>query len=78
MSAVHRPFDLSGLPPILQFFLVLFLVLALGRRDKLSGVLRLAAPTFVPLTTDAASRFAHELGTAYAEFVEAERRREEN
>lgn len=70
-----RSVDLSGLPPILQFFLVLFLVVALGRRAKLSGGLRLAPPAFVPLTSDAANRFAHEFGTAYAEFVEAEQRR---
>jgi hypothetical protein len=75
MSAVHRPFDLSGLPPILQFFLVLFLVLALGRRDKLSGGIRLGPPAFVPLAPDAARRFAHELGTAWADVVEAEQRR---
>ncbi len=77
MSAVHRPLDLSGLPPLLQLFLLLFVVLAVGRRVKLSGGLRLAPPTFVPLTTDAASRFAHEFGTAYAELVETEQRREE-
>ena len=76
MSPVHRPLDLSGLSPILQFLLLLFLVLAVGRRDKLSSGLRLAPPTFVPLALDAASRFARELGTAWAELVEAEQRSE--
>ncbi len=61
----------------MQFFLLLFVVLAVGRRVKLSGGLRLAPPAFVPLPTDAASRFAHEFGTAYAELVEAEQRSEE-
>jgi len=73
----HRPLDLSGLSPILQFFLLLFVVLAVGRRVKLSGGIRLAPPAFVPLPTDAASRFAHEFGTAYAELIEAEQRSEE-
>ena len=72
-----RSVDLSGLPPILQFFLVLFVMLAVGRRAKLSGGLRLAPPTFVPLASDAASQFARDLGTAYAELVETEQRREE-
>lgn len=67
-----RPVDLSGLSPILQLFLLLFVVLAVGRRAKLSGGLRLAPPTFVPLASDAASHFAHEFGTAYAELIEAE------
>jgi hypothetical protein len=71
----HRPLDLSGLSPLLQFFLLLFVVFAIGRRDKLSGSLRLAPPTFVPLPTDAASRFAHDFGTAYAELIEAEQHR---
>lgn len=72
-----RSVDLSGLSPILQFFLLLFVVLAVGRRVKLSGGLRLAPPAFVPLASDAAGRFAHEFGTAYAELIEAERRDEE-
>jgi hypothetical protein len=71
-----RSVDLSGLSPILQFFLLLLLVLAFGRRTKLIGGIRLAPPTFVPLSTDDASRFAHELGTAFAELVNGERRDE--
>ena len=71
MSAVHRPLDL---PPLLQLFLLLFVLFAVGRRGKLSGGIHLAPPAFVPLPTDAASRFAHEFGTAFAELMEAERR----
>lgn len=74
MSIVHRPPDLSGVSPLLQFFLLLFVVFAIGRRAKLSGGISLAPPAFVPLPTDAASRFAQEFGTAYAELVEAEPR----
>lgn len=77
MSPVHRPLDLSGLSPILQLFLFLFVVAAVRRRVKLSGGLSLAPPAFVPLASDAASRFAHQFGTAYAEFVEAEQRSDE-
>ena len=77
MSSLHRPPDLSGLNPILQLFLLLLVVVAVRRRVKLSGGLRLAPPIFVPLASDAASRFARELGTAYAEVVETEQRREE-
>ena len=77
MSSVPRPPDLSGLSPLLQLFLLLFVAFAVGRRAKLSGGLRLAPPTFVPLASDAASRFAHEFGTAYAELVETEQRRGE-
>jgi hypothetical protein len=69
-----RPVVPSGLPPLLQLFLVLVLVVVVGRRAKLSGGIRLAPPAFVPLASDAASRFAHELGTAYAELIEAEQR----
>lgn len=76
MIPVHRPPDLSGLSPILQFFLLLFVVLAVGRRVKLSGGISLAPPTFVPLPTDAATRFAREFGTAYAELLGAEPRDE--
>ena len=71
-----RSVDISGLPPLLQLFLVLVLVVAVGRRAKLSGGIRLAPPAFVPLASDAASRFAQEFGTACAEFVEAEQRSE--
>ena len=67
-----RSVDLSGLSPILQLFLLLFVVLAVGRRAKLSGGIHLAPPAFVPLPTDEASRFAHEFGTAYAELLAAE------
>jgi hypothetical protein len=74
MSPVQRPLEL---PPLLQLFLLLFVVLAVGRRAKLGGSLRLAPPAFVPLPSDAASRFAHEFGTACAELIEAEQRREE-
>ena len=74
MSPVQRPLEL---PPLLQLLLLLFVLFAVGRRDKLSGSLRLAPPAFVPLASDAASRFAHELGTAYAELIEAEQRRDE-
>jgi hypothetical protein len=77
MSAVHRPLDLSGLPPLLQLFMLLFVVLAVGRRVKRSGGLRLAPPAFVLLASDAASRFARQFGTAYAELIEAEQRSEE-
>jgi hypothetical protein len=76
MSIVHRPPDLSGLSPILQLFVLLFVLLAVGRRAKLSGGIRLAPPAFVPLASDAASRFALELGTAYGELLGAELRDE--
>ncbi len=71
-----RSVDLSRLSPVLQLFLVLFVVLAVGRRVELSGGLHLAPPAFVPLASDAASRFAQEFGTAYAELIEAEQRSE--
>jgi hypothetical protein len=77
MNHVQRPVDLSGLSPLMQLFLLLFVIFAVGRRGKLSDGIRLAPPIFVPLASDAASRFAHELGTAWAELVEAEQRRAE-
>jgi hypothetical protein len=67
-----RPVDLSSLPPLLQFLLILFLVVAIGRRAKLNSGIHLPPPAFVPLASDAAGRFAHEFGTAYAELIEAE------
>jgi hypothetical protein len=74
MRPVDRPLDL---PPLLQLLLLLFVVLAVGRRPKLSGGISLAPPAFVPLASDAASRFTHDFGTAYAELVEAEQRSED-
>lgn len=74
ISPVYR---LPDLPLLLQLFLLLFVVVAVERRVKLSGGIRLAPPAFVPLASDAASRFAHEFGIAYAELIEAEQRREE-
>lgn len=73
MSPVQRPLDL---PPLLQLLLLLVVVLVVGRRVRLSGGISLARPSFVPLASDAADRFAHELGTAYAELIEAEERGE--
>jgi hypothetical protein len=70
MSPVRRPLEL---PPLLQLFLVLFVLVAVGRRAELSGDISLAPPAFVPLASDAASRFAHEFGTAYAELIDSGR-----
>jgi hypothetical protein len=67
-----RSGDLSGLSPLLQLILLLFVVFAIRRRAKLTGAIGLAAPAFVPLAADAASRFAQEFGTAYAELLGAE------
>lgn len=75
MSSVQAPLDLSGLSPIMQLILLLFVIFAVGRRAKLRGGLRLAPPAFVPLASDAASRFAHEFGRAYAKLIDAEQRR---
>jgi phosphoglycerol transferase MdoB-like AlkP superfamily enzyme len=72
MNSVDRPLEL---PPLLQLLLLLFVVFAVGRRAKLSGGISLAPPAFVPLASDAGSRFAREFGTAYAELIEAEQRR---
>lgn len=72
MRPVPRPFDPSGLSPLMQLILLLFVVFAVRRRTKPGGGLRLAPPAFVPLTTDGASRFAHEFGIAYAELLGAE------
>lgn len=70
MSPVRRPLQL---PPLLQLFLVLFVLVAVGRRAELSGDIGLAPPAFVPLASGAASRFAHEFGTAYAELIDSGR-----
>jgi hypothetical protein len=72
VSSVPPPPDLSDLSPLLQLILLLFVILAVGSRAKRRGNLRLAAPTLVPLTTDEASRFASDFGTAYAELMGAE------
>jgi len=69
MTSVEGPPDLSRLSPLLRLILLLLVVFAVGRRAKRRGGLRLAPPAFVPLASDAASRFAHELGTAYAELM---------
>ncbi|HYN64842.1 MAG TPA: hypothetical protein VES36_09600 [Candidatus Limnocylindrales bacterium] len=73
----HRPLDLSGLSPLLQFCLLLLVVFAVGHRAKLSSGISLAPPAFVPLPTDAASRFAHDFGSAFAELLAGEQRSEE-
>jgi hypothetical protein len=72
MSSVPPPHDMSDLSPLLQLILLPFVVFAVGRRVKRSGGLRLAPPTLVPLTTAAASRFAHDFGTAYSELMDTE------
>jgi hypothetical protein len=71
MSSAPHPPDLSGLSPLLQLILLLFVVFAVGRRAKLRGGISLAPPTLVPLASDAASHFAHDFGTAYAELLGA-------
>lgn len=79
MSASPQADQPDGAPALrLAGFLILLLFILLGdQRRQLAQAIRLAPPAFVPLASDAAGRFAHEFGTAYAELVEAEQRSEE-
>jgi len=72
MNSVPHPPDPSGLSPLLQLILLLFVVFAVGRRAKLRGDITLSPPTLVALTADEVGRFARDFGTAYAELLGAE------
>ena len=67
--------DSPGLSLGWLLILLLFVLFAGSARRRAAGGIRLAAPAFVPLDLDAASQVASELGAAYAELLDAERRR---
>ena len=62
---------------IAGLFLLLILILGLSARRRAAGGIRLAAPTFAPLTPEAANEVVTELGVAVGELLAAEDRQRE-
>ena len=58
-----------------MLILLLFVLLAGSARRRAASSIQLAAPTFVLLDADAASQLASDLGAAWAELLDVERRR---
>ena len=67
--------NLSG---IAGLFFLLILILGLTARRRAAGGIRLAAPSFAPLTPEAGHEVVAQLGTAIGELLTAEYRQRES
>lgn len=74
LLAAPSPLDRLGAAGFL--IVLLFILFGGWDRRRTAGSIHLAEPAFIPLEPDGAERVAHDLGTAYAVLIDAERRRE--